>query len=102
MAEEPRLVNVKVAFELPIVPTGTVPKLKLVADGYNAAATPLRRTNCGLVESESLIVSVSLNGPVTVGRKTTLILQLFPAARLPLQSVLLTTKSGPFTVMLLK
>jgi hypothetical protein len=61
------LVSVKVPFVLPVVPTRTVPRLKLVDENCREPAVPLRATNCGLVGSESLMVSVSVKVPVTVG-----------------------------------
>jgi hypothetical protein len=69
MGVDPTLVNVSVAFELPVVPTVTVPRLKLVADNFNARPTPLKLMVEGLLGSESVITSVPVRVPVVLGVK---------------------------------
>jgi hypothetical protein len=65
---------------------------------------PVGATICGLVESESVIVSVPVSTPVEVGRNLTLMRQLLPGARLVPQVVLseklpLHAKLMPVTVV---
>ena len=69
-----------------------------------AAPVPLRVTECGEPEAESLNVREALRAPAALGVKVTATVQLLPAARLLPQVLLLTTKSPtfvPVTAMLL-
>ena len=67
MGVDPKFVNASAAFELPVVPTTTVPRLKLVAENCRPVPVPVSWMSCGLLGSESVIVSVSLNCPAVVG-----------------------------------
>ena len=72
MAVVPLLVRVNLAFELPVVPTVTAPKLKLLAESVNVGAvlpTPVRVMVEGLLPSESVITNVAERVPVVVGLK---------------------------------
>src|ERR1044071_6437075 len=69
MGVDPTFVNVSVAFKLPVVPTVTVPRLKLVADNFNARPTPVKVIVEGLLGSESVIASVPGRVPVVLGVK---------------------------------
>ena len=84
MAEEPPLVNVNVAFEALVVPRRTVPKVKLVADTFNAAVVavpvPLRLTTCGLAPPSSVKVMVADREPSAVGVNVATSEQLVPGA----------------------
>jgi hypothetical protein len=54
---------------------------------------PVSVTTCGLVISESVMVSVTVRTPVVVGAKTMFTQKLLPGARLPPQ-LLLSEKFG--------
>jgi hypothetical protein len=73
MGVDPTFVNVSAAFELPVVPTTTVPRLKLVADNFNAlvavSPVPVSVMVEGLLGSESVITSVPVRVPVVLGVK---------------------------------
>jgi hypothetical protein len=78
-----------------VVRRGTVPKFQDAGLSETPACmpVPVRVTNCGLVISESVMVSVPVRTPVVVGAKTTFTRQLLPGARLPPQ-LLLSEKFG--------
>ncbi len=68
-----------------LVPTGCLPKSRLVGDRLTVGAgapvpVPVRLTVCGLSLALSLMVIAPVRVPVAVGVKVTLILQLAPAA----------------------
>ena len=65
--------------------------------GVLEAPVPVSDTFCGLLEAESVSVSVPVRVPAPVGVKVTLMVQLTPAARL-LPQLLLWEKS-PLAVM---
>src|SRR5437764_14767388 len=73
-----------------VVRRACVPKLWDVGESETAAWTPVpvSVTICGLVMSESVMVSVPVRTPVVVGTKATLTRQLLPGARLPPQFLL--------------
>src|SRR5215472_4725083 len=97
----PVFVSVKVNGAL-VVRRACVPKPWDVGVSETAACTPVpaSETRCGLVASESVIVSVPVRTPVALGRKLTLIRQLRPAPRLPPGQLFVWTKS-PLATMLL-
>ena len=78
-----------------VVRRGTVPKLQDAGLSETPACmpVPVSVTICGLVTSESVIVSVPVRTPVVVGANSTLTRQLLPGARLPPQ-LLLSEKFG--------
>ena len=79
-----------------VTPTLVVGKVSDAGFGVIAGAVipvPVSVTICGLVASESVIVSVPVMTPVFVGTKATFTRQLLPAARLPPQ-LLLSEKFG--------
>ena len=78
-----------------VVRRACVPKLWDVGDSVTAACTPVpvSVTICGLVTSESVIVSVPVRTPVVVGTKATFTRQVLPGAKLPPQ-LLLSEKFG--------
>src|SRR5207237_7671843 len=84
-----------------LVPTFCEPNVKLVGVTVNwgelEAPVPVSDTFCGLLEAESVSVSVPVRVPPAVGVKVTLTVQLAPAARL-LPQLLLCEKS-PLVVM---
>jgi hypothetical protein len=82
-AAVPVLVSVKVCGAL-VVRRGTVPKFADVGVKLTLACTPVpvRVTTCGLVTSESLMVSVPVRTPVVVGANTMLMRQFCPGLRL--------------------
>jgi hypothetical protein len=86
IVEEPVFVRVNVPFALPVVPTVTVPKSKLVPENVSATEaslpTPARVMVVGLLGSESTIVSIPERVPVAVGVKSMYTTQLLDAARL--------------------
>jgi hypothetical protein len=84
-----------------IVRMGTFPNANDVGRTWFTGATPVpvRATTCGLVKSESVIVSVPLSTPAVVGTNLTLIRQLRPGPRLPPQ--LLVSEKFALHVMLL-
>src|SRR5438270_9911762 len=73
-----------------VVRRACVPKLWDVGESETAAWTPVpvSVTICGLVTSESVIVSVPVRTPVVVGANLTFMRQLRPGARLPPQLLL--------------
>ena len=83
------------------MPTFCELNVKLVGVTVNCgeleAPVPVSDTFCGLLEAESVSVSVPVRVPPAVGVKVTLTVQLAPAARL-LPQLLLCEKS-PFVVM---
>jgi hypothetical protein len=86
IVEEPVFVRVNVPFALPVVPTVTVPKLKLFAENVSptkaALPIPVKLMVVGLLGSESTIVSVPERVPAAVGVKAMDNTQLLDAARL--------------------
>ena len=70
-----------------VVPTGILPKFKLVGARFTAAITPVpvNAAFWGLPLALSVTDRVPARAPVLVGLKITLILQLVPASRLPPQ-----------------
>src|SRR2546423_15525037 len=78
-----------------VVRRACVPKLWDVGESVTAACTPVpvSVTICGLVTSESVIVSVPVRTPVVVGTKATFTRQVLPGAKLPPQ-LLLSEKFG--------
>src|SRR5437868_14330879 len=82
-------------------PTFCDPNVKLLGVTVNCggleAPVPVSDTFCGLLEAESVRVSVPVRVPPAVGVKVTLTVQLAPAARL-LPQLLLCEKS-PLVVM---
>src|SRR5438552_7431833 len=84
-----------------LVPTFCEPNVKLVGVTVNwgvlEAPVPVNDTFCGLLEAESVRVSVPVRVPPAVGVNVTLTVQLAPAARL-LPQLLLCEKS-PLAVM---
>ncbi len=77
----PLLVSVTACAAL-VVPTCWLLKVRVLLDNVTAGAipVPLRLTLCGLFGALSVIDSVPVRVPVTVGVKVTLIVQLAPAA----------------------
>jgi hypothetical protein len=67
-----------------VVPTGILPKFKLVGARFTAAITPapVNAALWGLPLALSVTDSVPARMPVLVGLKLTLILQLVPASKL--------------------
>lgn len=67
-----------------VVPTGTLPKFKLVgeSDTTGCVPTPVRDTVCGLLFALSVMVRVPFRVPMVPGVKVTEIVQLRPAPRL--------------------
>ncbi len=86
-----------------VVPTVRAAYVTLA--GVNAAGIPPvpdSATVCGLFEALSLIVSVPVSTPTTVGVKVTLIWQVFPTASvLPQGFVAAASAKSPLVVMLL-
>ena len=78
----PLLVRVTVCAAL-VVPTFWLPKLRLLGLRLTAGAgvtpVPLSVTDCGLSPALSLMLTLALRAPVTLGVKVTLIVQLLPA-----------------------
>jgi hypothetical protein len=66
----------------PDVLTGTLPKLKELAERLTTVPLPDRETVCGLELALSLTLRVPLRVPVVVGVKVTLIVHFAPPARL--------------------
>src|SRR5246127_657622 len=85
----PVFVSVKVNGAL-VVRRACVPKLWDVGVSDAAACTPVpvRLMICGLVTSESVMVSVPVRTPVVVGTNLTLMRQLAPGRRFPPQLLL--------------
>src|SRR5579859_1969960 len=81
-----------------IVFTVCVPKLRLVGEKLRTVPIPVSVTVCGLLAALSLTVRVPVCEPALRGLKTTLIVQLAPAARLVPQ--LLVWANGPVVAML--
>jgi len=79
-AAVPTLVRVTVLAAL-VVPTVTVPKLKLVGDSLAVVPTPLSGTTCGLPGALSVTLKEALRVPVAAGLNVTLKVQLAPAAK---------------------
>jgi hypothetical protein len=81
----PVLVRVRICGEL-VMSTGWLPKARLVGERLATAAVlvpvPERLTVWGLPAALSEMLRVPLRVPLAVGVKTTLIVQLFPAATL--------------------
>ncbi len=65
-----------------------------------ATPVPLSATVCGLLLPLSVIVSVAVRKPRTVGVKVTEIVQLLPAVRV-VEQLVLRVKSARFEMMLL-
>ena len=65
-----------------VVPTFCRENVRDVADKETAVPVPFNVTTCGLVGSESLMVSVAARPKAAVGVNVTLIVQLDAAARL--------------------
>ena len=84
----PVFASVKVCGAL-VLPRVTGPKAQDVgvSDTPGCTPVPVSVTICGLVMSESVIVSVPVRTPVVVGAKTTLMRQLRPARRVVPQFV---------------
>ena len=84
-----------------LVPTFCELNVKLVGVTVNCgvleAPVPVSDTFCGLLEAESVSVSVPVRVPPAVGVKVTLTVQLAPAARLLPQ--LLVCEKSPLVVM---
>ena len=84
-----------------LLPTFCELNVKLVGVTVNCgeleAPVPVSDTFCGLLEAESVSVSVPVRVPPAVGVKVTLTVQLAPAARLPPQ--LLVCEKSPLVVM---
>ena len=72
-----------------VVPTGILPKFKLVGARFTAAITPVpvNAAFWGLPLALSVTDRVPVRVPVAIGLKLTLILQLAPAPKLPPQLV---------------
>ena len=87
IGDEPILVSVNAAFELPVVPMRTVPRLKLEADHFSPTLTPVpeRPISVGLLGSESVIVRVALLETAAFGVKVVYSKQLAEGARDPPQ-----------------
>src|SRR5436305_13717361 len=85
----PVLDSVKVNGGL-VVRRACVPKFWDAGESVTAACTPVpvSVTTCGLVTSESVMVSVPVRRPAVVGTKATLTRQLLPGVRLPPQLLL--------------
>jgi hypothetical protein len=67
-------------FAVLVLPTTTVPKLKLLAERVTGATpVPVSAVVCGLLLASSLTVSVAVALPNAEGVNVTPILQLFPA-----------------------
>src|SRR5437763_3301492 len=94
----PRLIELIVSDAVPVLDSvnvngalvvrrACVPKFWDVGESVTAACTPVpvSVTICGLVTSESVIVSVPVRTPVVVGGNLTLMRQLRPGASLPPQ-----------------
>jgi hypothetical protein len=67
------------------VPTGSLPKVKLVADSDTAGAAmpvPLNATECGDPLALSVMETAAVSAPAAVGAKCPWIVQFAPAARL--------------------
>ena len=72
-----------------LVPTVTVPKLRLLDDSVTGALpVPERLTVCGLFDAASVKVSVPVAAPVAVGENVTPTAQWPPAATLDPQVLL--------------
>ena len=69
-----------------VVPTSWVRKVRLARDrvafGPEVTPVPLKATSCGLPNSLSVISTEADRGPIWIGLKVVLILQLAPAGRL--------------------
>jgi len=67
-----------------VVFSGWLPNDRVAGETETVAATPvpLRATVCGLPVALSAIDRLAVLAPAVVGRKVTLMVQLFPAARL--------------------
>src|SRR5580658_1560314 len=78
----PVLLNVTV-WAVVVVPTFSLPKLRLVAERFRPGAVPvpLRVTDCGLPAALSVMVTLAVWLPLAAGVKVTLMEQLAPAAR---------------------
>ena len=77
----------------------TLPKLRLVGLNSTTVPEPVRLTVCGLPAALSVIDKVPVRGPLCVGLKVTLMVQLASAARLEPQ-VFVWLKS-PFAAILM-
>jgi hypothetical protein len=72
-----------------LVPTVTVPKLRLLDDSVTGVLpVPVRLTVWGLVKALSVNFSVPLSAPITDGVKVTPTVQVAPAATLAPQVLL--------------
>jgi hypothetical protein len=82
------LVRVTLLAEL-VLPTATVPRLKLVAESVTGVLpVPDRLTVCGLLDAASVKVSVPVDAPISVGEKVTPTVQVPLAATLEPQVLL--------------
>jgi hypothetical protein len=83
---------------VPVAPTATEPKLKLVGvsatveEPEEPAPVPLRAMDCGLPEALSVMVTEPVRVPAAVGVKVTLMLQLPVLAAKELPQLLLCAK----------
>src|SRR6516225_2557195 len=64
-----------------VAPMPTAPKYRLVGESCAVVPTPARLTFCGLPAALSVTLSTAVRVPDAVGSKSTLMLQLDPAAR---------------------
>src|SRR5437879_590249 len=99
----PLLVNVTTLATL-VVPTGWLPKSKLVLDrlraGPEGVPVPIKLITCGLPPALSVMMIVPARVPMAVGAKLILIVQLAPFGTLPPQlSVRVKSPLGSILVM---
>lgn len=95
-------------FELLVLPTLTLPKLRLVGETLTVAEpevdeapVPERGIDCGLFVALSEIVTVPVRVPVAVGVKLTLMVQFAPAATVLPQVPVPPKAKSPLIVRLL-
>jgi hypothetical protein len=103
IADVPTFFSVAVMTEL-VVPTVTLPKLRLVGVSSAVVPVPLSGTCCGVPAALSVTVRFALRAPVVDGLNVRLIVQLAAAARELVQVVAVSGKSAasaPVTAMLL-
>ena len=103
IAVVPTFFSVAVMTEL-VVPTVTLPKLRLVGVSSAVVPVPLSGTCCGLPAALSVTVKLALRAPVVDGLNVRLTVQLAAAARELPQVVAVSGKSrasAPVTAMLL-
>src|SRR2546425_758446 len=99
----PLLVNVTTLATL-VVPTGWLPKSKLVLDrlraGPEGVPVPIKLITCGLPPALSVMMIAPARVPMALGAKLTLIVQLAPFGTLPPQlSVRVKSPLGSILVM---